>query len=129
MHLYHGGKPSVPAASHRTSSKISIFSKSLSNNIELLASSATQVCVPGNSPTQRFFSFQVLIRVIMGLFINPRLQYYFRITQLAVAIAFLVVISYAGVHRGWWKNINAALAVGGEGASHDDGVLCRCAHI
>lgn len=65
----------------------------------------------------------------MGLFNNPKLQYSLRITQLAVAIAFLIVISYAGVHRGWWKNINSALAVGGEGASHDDWVLDCCASI
>lgn len=59
----------------------------------------------------------------MGVFNNPKLQFYLRITQLAVAIAFLVVISYAGVHRGWWKNINAAIAVGGKRASHADWIL------
>lgn len=50
----------------------------------------------------------------MGFFNSPKLQYYLRIAQLAFALAFLIVISYAGVHRGWWRNINAALAVGGE---------------
>lgn len=50
----------------------------------------------------------------MGFLNNPKLPYLVRIGQLAFAIGFLILISYAGTHRGWWGNINGALAVGGE---------------
>lgn len=50
----------------------------------------------------------------MGLFSNPKIPYFVRIAQLLLSIGFLVLISYAGAHRGWWKGINGALAVGGK---------------
>ena len=50
----------------------------------------------------------------MGLLSNPKLPYFVRIAQLLLSIGFLILISYAGTHRGWWKGINGALAVGGK---------------
>lgn len=40
--------------------------------------------------------------------------YGFRILQLAVAIPFLVLICWCGVHRAWWNNINGTLGIGGK---------------
>ncbi|MCJ1262333.1 hypothetical protein MMC22_002203 [Lobaria immixta] len=48
----------------------------------------------------------------MGLFSNPKLPYFVRIAQLLLSIGFLILICYAGTHRGWWKEINGALAIG-----------------
>ncbi|CAF9916685.1 MAG: hypothetical protein HETSPECPRED_002981 [Heterodermia speciosa] len=51
----------------------------------------------------------------MGLFSfleKPKILYSTRLAQLSFATAFLVVICYAGTHRGWWKNINPPLALG-----------------
>lgn len=50
----------------------------------------------------------------MGVLSNPKLPYFVRIAQLVLSIGFLILISYAGTHRGWWKDINGALAVGGK---------------
>jgi len=49
----------------------------------------------------------------MSILSNPRTLYFTRILQLLFGIGFLVLVSDAGVHRGWWDNINGALAVGG----------------
>ncbi len=50
----------------------------------------------------------------MGFFGNhPKLLYFVRLLQICLASATLVFICYDGVHRGWWNNINGALAVGG----------------
>lgn len=49
----------------------------------------------------------------MGILSNPKVPYTVRLVQLGFGIAYLVLICYAGVHRGWWSNINGALAVGG----------------
>lgn len=48
----------------------------------------------------------------MSILSNPRTLYFTRIVQLLFGIGFLVLVSDAGVHRGWWDNINGALAVG-----------------
>lgn len=48
----------------------------------------------------------------MSILSNPRTLYFTRILQLLFGIGFLVLISDSGVHRGWWKDINGALAVG-----------------
>ena len=50
----------------------------------------------------------------MGFLSNPKLPYFVRIGQLAIAIGFLILICYSGTHRGWWRNINGAIAVGGK---------------
>ena len=53
----------------------------------------------------------------MGLFSfleNPKILYFTRIAQILFSLAFLVVICYAGTHRGWWDNVNAPLALGGQ---------------
>ena len=44
---------------------------------------------------------------------HPKALYFSRIAQLLFAIGFLVIISWSGVHRGWWRSINGSLAVGG----------------
>lgn len=44
---------------------------------------------------------------------SPKTIYFSRIGQLAFAIGFLIILSYCGVHRAWWNNINGAIAVGG----------------
>ncbi len=49
----------------------------------------------------------------MSILSNPRTLYFTRIVQLLFGIGFLVLVCDAGVHRGWWDNINGALAVGG----------------
>lgn len=49
----------------------------------------------------------------MGFLSNPKLPYGVRIAELVFGLGFLILICYAGVHRGWWTNINGALAVGG----------------
>ncbi|KAL8822593.1 MAG: hypothetical protein Q9191_006670 [Dirinaria sp. TL-2023a] len=43
---------------------------------------------------------------------NPKILYYTRCVQILFSVAFLVLICYSGTHRGWWNNINPALAVG-----------------
>ncbi|KAK3171614.1 hypothetical protein OEA41_003698 [Lepraria neglecta] len=48
----------------------------------------------------------------MSILSNPKSLYGARIWQFGFAIGVLVLVSYAGVHRGWWPNINGALAVG-----------------
>ncbi|MCJ1343853.1 hypothetical protein MMC31_002050 [Peltigera leucophlebia] len=48
----------------------------------------------------------------MGFLSNPKLPYGVRIAELVFGLVFLILICYAGVHRGWWTNINGALAVG-----------------
>ncbi|KAK4696455.1 hypothetical protein P7C71_g1458, partial [Lecanoromycetidae sp. Uapishka_2] len=48
----------------------------------------------------------------MSILTNPKSLYFSRLAQLLIAIGFLIVICDAGVHRGWWNNINGALAVG-----------------
>ena len=55
----------------------------------------------------------------MGFFSNPKFVYFLRIAQLLVSLGFLILICYAGVHRGWWKNINGAIAVGGKDCRYD----------
>lgn len=50
----------------------------------------------------------------MSILSNPKSLYGARIWQFGFALGVLVLVSYAGVHRGWWPNINGALAVGGE---------------
>lgn len=55
----------------------------------------------------------------MGLFTNPKILYFLRIAQLLISLGFLILVCYAGVHRGWWKNINGALAVGGKDRRHN----------
>lgn len=50
----------------------------------------------------------------MGFLSNPKLPYFVRIAQILFAIGVLILVSYAGVHRGWWKDINGALAVAGD---------------
>lgn len=57
----------------------------------------------------------------MSILSNPRTLYFTRILQLLFGIGFLVLISDAGVHRGWWDNINGALAVGGMHHAFSDG--------
>lgn len=54
----------------------------------------------------------------MGFLSNPKFAYFVRIAQLVFGIGFLILICYAGTHRGWWKNINGALAVGGTFQPH-----------
>ena len=49
----------------------------------------------------------------MSILSNPKSLYGARVWQFAFAVGVLVLISYAGVHRGWWPNINGALAVAG----------------
>ena len=49
----------------------------------------------------------------MSLLTNPRTLYFTRIAQLLFALGFLILISDAGTHRGWWNNINGAIACGG----------------
>ena len=48
----------------------------------------------------------------MSIFSNPRSLYITRITQFLFGAAFLILICYSGVHRGWWTSINGPLAVG-----------------
>ena len=48
----------------------------------------------------------------MSILSNPRTLYITRITQFLFGAAFLILICYAGVHRGWWTSINGPLAVG-----------------
>ncbi|KAL6722301.1 hypothetical protein ACLMJK_001408 [Lecanora helva] len=43
---------------------------------------------------------------------SGRILYFLRIAQLLFGIGFLILISDASVHRGWWDNINGAVAVG-----------------
>ncbi|KAL2040575.1 hypothetical protein N7G274_006554 [Stereocaulon virgatum] len=47
----------------------------------------------------------------MSIFSNPKTLYGARIWQFGFALGVLVLISYAGVHRGWWTNINGPIAV------------------
>lgn len=54
----------------------------------------------------------------MGFLSNPKFAYFVRIAQLVFGIGFLILVCYAGTHRGWWRNINGALAVGGMFSSH-----------
>ena len=42
---------------------------------------------------------------------NP--LYFVRIAQLLFGIGFLILVADASVHRGWWNNINGAVALGG----------------
>lgn len=51
--------------------------------------------------------------LIVGLFSNLKLLYFVCIAELLLNFVFLILISYAGTHRGWWKEINGVLAVGG----------------
>ena len=44
---------------------------------------------------------------------KANLLYYLRCFQLSFALAFLIVICYSGVHRGWWDNVTGAIALGG----------------
>ena len=39
--------------------------------------------------------------------------YFIRIAQLLFGIGFLILVSDASVHRGWWDNINGAVGLGG----------------
>lgn len=48
----------------------------------------------------------------MSFLSNPRTLYTTRITQFVFGAAFLILICYSGVHRGWWTSINGPLAVG-----------------
>ena len=48
----------------------------------------------------------------MSILSSPRFLYFTRIAQLLFSVGFLILICYAGVHRGWWTSINGALAVG-----------------
>lgn len=43
---------------------------------------------------------------------KPNLLFSVRCFQLAFALAFLIVISYSSVHRGWWNNITGDIAIG-----------------
>ena len=43
-----------------------------------------------------------------------KVLYFTRIAQLLFGIGFLILIADASVHRGWWDNINGAVAVGGK---------------
>ncbi|KAG6994124.1 hypothetical protein G7Y79_00047g083500 [Physcia stellaris] len=43
---------------------------------------------------------------------NPKTIYITRLVQIFFSTFFLVCICYAGVHRAWWNNINAPLALG-----------------
>ena len=48
----------------------------------------------------------------MSFLSNPRTLYFTRIAQFLFGVGFLILICYAGVHRGWWTSINGPLAVG-----------------
>ena len=48
----------------------------------------------------------------MSILSNPRTLHITRITQFLFGVAFLILICYSGVHRGWWTSINGPLAVG-----------------
>ena len=49
----------------------------------------------------------------MSILQNPKLLFLGRIAQLCIAIAFFVLMCWSGAHRGWWNQLNGALAVGG----------------
>ena len=44
---------------------------------------------------------------------SPKILYITRLVQLCFATGFLVLICFAGTHRGWWNSINGPLALGG----------------
>ncbi|MCJ1357371.1 MAG: hypothetical protein MMC33_007367 [Icmadophila ericetorum] len=48
----------------------------------------------------------------MSILQNPKLLFLGRIAQLCIAIAFFVLMCWSGAHRGWWNQLNGALAVG-----------------
>ena len=50
----------------------------------------------------------------MGFLENPKLLFYVRLVQTFFCTAFLVLVCYAGTHRGWWNNLNGPLALGGQ---------------
>ena len=54
----------------------------------------------------------------MSIFSNPRILYFTRIFQLSIGLGFLVTISYAGTHRGWYDNITGKIVVGGNPPHH-----------
>lgn len=41
-----------------------------------------------------------------------RALYFTRIPQFLFGVGFLIILCWSGVHRGWWNNINGALALG-----------------
>lgn len=49
----------------------------------------------------------------MGVLQNPKLLFYGRIAQLCIGIAFFILLCWSGTHRGFWNQLNGALAVGG----------------
>ena len=49
----------------------------------------------------------------MSILSNPRILYFLRIFQLCIGLGFLIAISYAGTHRGWYDNITGKIVVGG----------------
>jgi len=43
---------------------------------------------------------------------KPNLLFSLRCFQLCFALAFLIVICYCSVHRGWWNNVTGDIAIG-----------------
>ena len=43
---------------------------------------------------------------------SPSHLFNIRIIQVAFAIIYLILLSYCGVHRGWWLNLRDPLAFG-----------------
>ena len=49
----------------------------------------------------------------MSILTNPRSLYFTRILQLLIGLGFLVTVSYAGAHKGWYTNLAGKIVVGG----------------
>ena len=48
----------------------------------------------------------------MSILSSPRALYITRLVQLAFTLGFLILVCYSSVHRGWWENLDGALAIG-----------------
>ena len=45
---------------------------------------------------------------------NPKILFATRIGQLVFAVAYLILVSWCGTHRGYWNtNVTGAIALGG----------------
>lgn len=50
----------------------------------------------------------------MGFLESPKLLYFVRLLQIFFSTAFLVLVCFAGTHRGWWNNLDGPLALGSQ---------------
>ena len=74
-------------------------------------------CLIGSLPscsTKISTQVQVFLesQTIMAFAQHLRLLYFIRLCQFAFALGFLVLICWCGTHRGYWNNVEAAIAVG-----------------